>query len=60
MPEAGTLTLALPTELGAPQPILDELRRQVAAEEAAVAADRMRTGAGVTGAATASVVVVVE
>lgn len=49
MPEAVTLPLALPPELGDPQPILDELRRQVASEEAAVAAERMRTGAGVLG-----------
>ena len=47
MPEAVTLTLALPPELGDPQPILDELRRQVATEEGAVAAERMRTGAGI-------------
>jgi len=49
MPAAVTLTLALPPELGDPEPFLDELRAQVAATEAAVAAERMRTGARVVG-----------
>ena len=49
MPAAVTLTLALPPELGDPQPLLDELRGQVAATEAATAAERMRTGARVLG-----------
>jgi hypothetical protein len=49
MPTAVTLTLALPPELGDPQPLLAELRAQVAATEAAVAAERTRTGARVLG-----------
>jgi putative transposase len=49
MPAAVTLTFALPPELGDPEPLLDELRAQVAATEAAVAAERMRTGARVLG-----------
>jgi putative transposase len=49
MPAAVTLTLALPSELGDPAPLLDEVRAQVAATEAAVAAERMRTGARVLG-----------
>lgn len=49
MPAALTLTLALPPELGDAQPLLAELRAQVAAVEAAITADRRRTGAGVIG-----------
>jgi putative transposase len=49
MPGAVTLTLALPPELGEPAPLLSELRAQVAATEAAVAAERMRTGSRVLG-----------
>ena len=49
MPTAVTLRLALPSELGDPRQLLDELRAQVAATEAAMAAERMRTGAGVVG-----------
>jgi len=49
MPAAVTLRLALPSELGDPQQLLDELRAQVAATEAAMAAERMRTGARVMG-----------
>ena len=44
-----TLTLALPPELGDAQPLLAELRAQVAAVEAAVAAERMQTGARILG-----------
>jgi REP element-mobilizing transposase RayT len=49
MPAAVTLTFALPPEFGDPAPLLDALRAQVAATEAAVAAERMRTGARVLG-----------
>ena len=49
MPAAVTLTLALPPELGEPDPLLDELRAQVAATEAAFATERVRTGARVLG-----------
>jgi hypothetical protein len=49
MPATVTLTLALPPELGEPAPLLAELRAQVAATEAAVAAERRRTGARVMG-----------
>jgi REP element-mobilizing transposase RayT len=49
MPEAVTLNLVLPPELGEAQQIRDELRQRVAAEEAAVAVERRRTGAGVLG-----------
>jgi REP element-mobilizing transposase RayT len=49
MPAAVTLTLALPPELGDSQPLLDELRAQVATTEAAAAAERLRTGARVLG-----------
>jgi REP element-mobilizing transposase RayT len=49
MPEAVTLRLEIPPELGAPASLLAELRQQVAAAEAAVAAERKRTGAGVMG-----------
>ena len=49
MPAAVMLTLALPPELGDPGLVLDELRTRVAATEAAVAAERMRTGARVVG-----------
>jgi hypothetical protein len=41
MPTAVTLTFALPPELGDPEPLLAELRAQVAAMEAAAAAERM-------------------
>ena len=40
MPEAVTLHLVLPPELGDPEQLRDELHRQVGAEEAAVAAGR--------------------
>jgi REP-associated tyrosine transposase len=49
MPAAVTLTLALPSELGDSALLLAELRERVAAAEAAVAAERMRTGARVLG-----------
>jgi REP element-mobilizing transposase RayT len=49
MPEAVTLQLVLPPELGDPGPLLAELQRQVAAVEADTAAERRRTGAGVLG-----------
>jgi putative transposase len=49
MPEAVTLHLVLPPELGDPQQIRDELRQRVAAEETAMIAERRRTGAGVLG-----------
>jgi hypothetical protein len=48
-PEAVTLQLVLPAELGDPKPLRDELHRQVGAEEAAVAAERRRTGARILG-----------
>jgi hypothetical protein len=48
-PGAVALTFALPPELGDPAPLLAELRAQVAATEAAVVAERMRTGARVLG-----------
>jgi hypothetical protein len=44
-----TLQLVLPPELGNPEQLRAELREQVAAVEAAVAAERRRTGAGVVG-----------
>lgn len=40
MPAAVTLQLVLPPELGDPEPLRAELRQQVAAAEAAVAAER--------------------
>jgi REP element-mobilizing transposase RayT len=49
MPAALSLTLALPPELGDSQQLLAELRTRVAEVEAAVAADRLRTGAAVLG-----------
>jgi hypothetical protein len=49
MPKAVTLNLVVPPELGDPEQILDELRKQVAIQEAAIAAERMRTGARVMG-----------
>lgn len=49
MPESVTLHLEIPPELGDPQQLRDELRERVAAEEAAVAAERRRTGAGILG-----------
>lgn len=49
MPKDVRLNLVVPPELGDAQQVLDELREQVAAEEAAIAAERMRTGAGVLG-----------
>jgi len=49
MPEAVTLKLVLPPELGDPEQIRDELRQRVAAEEATIAAERRRIGAGVLG-----------
>ncbi len=49
MPAELTLNLALPSELGDSQQLLAELRERVAAAEAAVAAERMRTGARVLG-----------
>lgn len=49
MPAALTLTLSLPPQLGDTQQLLAELRAQVTAVEAAVAADRRRTGAPVLG-----------
>jgi REP element-mobilizing transposase RayT len=49
MPAAVTLRLALPSELGDAQQLLAELRERVAAAEAAVAAECMRTGTRVLG-----------
>ena len=49
MPAAVTLPLLVPPELGDPESFRAELRRQVAAAEAAVATERRRTGAGVVG-----------
>ncbi|HWU91087.1 MAG TPA: hypothetical protein VN253_27665 [Kofleriaceae bacterium] len=49
MPAVVTLQLVLPPELGDPEQFRDELRHQVAAVEAAAAAERRRTGAGVLG-----------
>ena len=49
MPEAVTLHLVLPPELGDPDQFRAELRRQVDAAEAAAAVERRRTGAGVLG-----------
>jgi REP element-mobilizing transposase RayT len=49
MPAAVALNLALPRELGDTQQLLAELRERVAAAEAAVAAECLRTGAGVLG-----------
>jgi hypothetical protein len=49
MPAAVTLNLALPRELGDPPQLLAELRERSAAVEAAVAAERLRTGACVLG-----------
>ena len=49
MPAAVTLQLVLPPELGNPEQLRAELRQQVAAVEAAAAAERRRTGAGVVG-----------
>ena len=49
MPAAVTLNLALPRELGDSVQLLAELRERVAALEAAVAVERMRTGARVLG-----------
>jgi hypothetical protein len=52
MPEAVTLHLVIPSELGDPESLRDELRQRVAAEEAAVAAERRRTGAKILGRGT--------
>jgi REP element-mobilizing transposase RayT len=49
MPESVTLPLVLPPELGEPALFRAELEHQVAAVEAAVAAERRTTGAGVLG-----------
>jgi len=49
MPEVVTLQLVLPSELGDPEQLRAELRQQVTAAEAAAAAERRRTGAGVLG-----------
>jgi len=49
MPEAVTLQLVVPPELGDPAQFRAELRDEVAAAEAAVADERRRTGAGVLG-----------
>jgi hypothetical protein len=49
MPEGATLQLVLPPELGDPVQLRDELRKGVATIEAAVAAERKRTGAGILG-----------
>ena len=49
MPEAVTLHLVVPPALGDPAQFRAELHRQVTATEAAVAAERRRTGAGVLG-----------
>jgi hypothetical protein len=49
MPAAVTLTLVLPSELGDSSQLLAALRERVAAVEAAVAAERMRTGARILG-----------
>lgn len=49
MPAEVTLRLALPSELGDTPRLLEELRERVAASEAALATERMRTGARVLG-----------
>jgi hypothetical protein len=49
MPAAVTLHLVVPPELGDPAAFRAELRRQVEATEAAAAAERRQTGAGVLG-----------
>jgi REP element-mobilizing transposase RayT len=49
MPAAVTLRLAFPSELGDPPQRRAELREQVAAAEAAIAAERLRTGTRVLG-----------
>jgi putative transposase len=49
MPATVTLRLGLPSELGDAAPLLADLRERVAAAEAAMAAERMRTGARVLG-----------
>ena len=49
MPAAVTLNLVLPSELGDSSQLLAALRERVAAVEAAVAAERMRTGARILG-----------
>jgi predicted nucleic acid-binding protein len=49
MPEAVTLHLVLPSELGDPGQLLEELHQQVAAAETAMAAERRQTGTGVLG-----------
>jgi putative transposase len=49
MPEAVELPLTIPCELGPAAEVLAELRQRVGATEAAIAADRQRTGARVYG-----------
>jgi REP element-mobilizing transposase RayT len=49
MPAAVTLKLALPSKLGDAPQLRAELREQVAAAEAAIAAERLRTGTRVLG-----------
>jgi putative transposase len=49
MPEAVELPLTIPCELGPEAEVLAELRQRVGAMEAAIAADRQRTGARVYG-----------
>jgi putative transposase len=49
MPEEVTLHLKVPAELGDPDQLFQELRKQVAAVENAVALERARTGARVLG-----------
>jgi putative transposase len=49
MPDIVELRLAIPPELGPEAEILDDLRRRVAAAEAAIAAERQRTGRRVLG-----------
>jgi len=49
MPAVVTLTLALPSELSDAPQLLAELRERIAAAEAAVAAERLRTGGRVVG-----------
>jgi REP element-mobilizing transposase RayT len=49
MPAEVTLNLVLPSELGNSSQLRAELRERVAAVEAAVAAERMRTGARILG-----------
>ncbi|HWO25112.1 MAG TPA: hypothetical protein VNO30_40515 [Kofleriaceae bacterium] len=52
MPKEVTLSLVIPPELGDPKQLRDEFQQLVAAEEAAIAAERRRTGAPILGRGT--------